>query len=310
MSYLKTMRDRRKTPHAAWHKIRTTIGTDKFDLFAAFEGEEDEDFFSAYIYRREASIKVLPIICDGKGPLIALHKKIRDNYGSLRNVFFFLDSDHDKILGYDLPSEQCFTTDGYSFESYGLSGEVIIKIFESNFGLHPTDPLLAEVRSIIQDAMVVFCRRARTIMTYVLLLRQLDIHVEVDELHFHKFFQFDGDVLKKKSRSLEWISNESKVSHVPALSDLFATARSIKSVSDACVIRGKMVAQFLIKFLKCLSQTLRNRDKMNGKKCTAKVELGGGNYAQQLSIASAESDRLSDFLDELLERVKGTAIAS
>ena len=38
--------------------------------------------------------------------------------------------------------------------------------------------------------------------------------------------------------------------------------------------------------------------------------LGGGNYAQQLSSATAESGRLSDFLDDLLVRVKGTAIAS
>ncbi|GAA6148401.1 hypothetical protein NBRC116586_14630 [Pseudooceanicola nitratireducens] len=310
MSYLKTMRDRRKTPHAAWHKIRTTIGTDKFDLFAAFEGEADEDFFSAYIYQRDANIKLFPVICDGKGPLIALHKKILNSYGNPRNVFFFLDSDHDKILGYDLPAEQCFTTDGYSYESYGLSEEVILKIFENNFGLHPTDPLLAEVQAIIQDALNVFCRRARTIMTYVLLLRQLDIQVEVDELHFYKFFQFDGNVLRTKSRSFRWISSESKVPQVPAQPDIIAMARSLKHASDACVIRGKMVAQFLIRFLKCLSQTLKDRDKINGKKCTAKLELGGGNYAQQLSIASTESERLSDFLDDLLERVKGTAIAS
>lgn len=310
MSYLKTMRDRRKTPHAAWHKIRTTIGTNKFDLFAAFEGEEDEDFFSAYIYQRDANIKIFPIICDGKGPLIALHKKILNSYGSPRNVFFFLDSDHDKILGVDLPAEQCFTTDGYSYESYGLSEEVILKIFENSFGLHPTDPLLAEVRSIIKDTMTVFCRRARAIMTYVLLLRQLDIQVEVDELHFHKFFQFDGNVLRKKNRSFGWISSESKVSHLPAQSDIFAAARSTRHVSDACVIRGKMVAQFLIRFLKCLGQTLKDRDKINGKKCTVKVELGGGNYAKQLSNASRESERLSDFLDDLLEGVKGAAIAS
>lgn len=310
MSYLKTMRDRRKTPHAAWHKIRTTIGTDKFDLFAAFEGEEDEDFFSAYIYQRDANIKIFPVICDGKGPLIALHNKILDSYGSLRNVFFFLDSDHDKILGYNLPAEQCFTTDGYSFESYGLSEEVILNIFENSFGLHPTDPLLLEVRSIVQDAMGVFCRRARTLMTYVLLLRQLDIQVDVDQLHFYKFFEFDGEVLKTKDRSFQWISNESNVQHVPARSDIFATARGVKNVSDACIIRGKMVAQFLIKFLKCLGQALRDRDKINGKKCTVKVELGGGNYAQQLSIASTESERLSDFLDDLLERVNSTAIAS
>lgn len=299
------MRARRKTPHAAWHKIRTTITTEKFDLFAAFEGEEDEEFYTAYIYRRDEEIRIFPVICDGKGPLLALYDKVRENYDDMANVFFFLDSDHDEMLGQQLPTTHCFKTDGYSFESYGLSEDVAVAIVEKNFGLHPTDPLLQDVRTITQEAFKVFRRRARTIMTYVLLLRRMDLPAEVDNLHFHKLFQFEGDAISTKRRSFEWVSRETASCYVASFREVLVAARSVREIPDACIIRGKMVAQFLIRFMKCLARTLRDRQKINGKMCTVRTELGGGNFAQQLSTCSEESERLARFLDDLLFDIKG-----
>ncbi len=300
MSYVDKMRERRKTPHTSWHKVRTTIATNRFDLFVACEGEEDEEFYSSYLYRRKKDLKICPLVCDGKGALLALHDKVSKRYAGLRNVYFFADSDHDVLIGEELPGENFFFTDGYSFESYGLSKDVVVKLVERNFSLHPTDPILNSVGDIVSDAIKMFSRRARTIMTYVLHLRRMDVTVNVDKLHFFKFFDINGDVVQSKKCSLMSISEISDLEEVVTFSEILATARDIRELKDERIIRGKMVAQFLIRLLKCFAKTLQSREKLNGKKCAVRIELGGANYAQQIANVAPETERLSQFLDQII----------
>lgn len=126
MSYLETLRQRRKTPVSAWHKLRTSLATKKFDFYIAFEGEEDEEFYSGFMAERFPGKKFRPVICDGKGGVLALHAEVVKTYGSPRSVFFFVDSDHDRFLGEDEYPAQTFSTCGYAVENYIYDRDVVL----------------------------------------------------------------------------------------------------------------------------------------------------------------------------------------
>ncbi len=88
MSYLKSLRSRRKVPSSAWHKLRTSLPTNKFDFYVAFEGEEDEEFYSKFLTQKFPNKKFRPLICDGKSGVLALDNEVAKTYGRSQNIFF------------------------------------------------------------------------------------------------------------------------------------------------------------------------------------------------------------------------------
>lgn len=149
MSYLETLRKRRKIPAAVWHQVRTSLGTGKFDFYAAFEGEEDEVFYSRFLNERFPDKTFRPVICDGKGGVLALHDKVVETHGSPRNVFFFVDSDHDRFLGADNYPAQTFSTCGYSVENYIYNADTVLSGIKKHFLLNKADELCEEIPHIL-----------------------------------------------------------------------------------------------------------------------------------------------------------------
>lgn len=298
MSYLDTLRSRRKTPQAAWHKLRTSIETGKFQFFAAFEGEEDEEFFSAFIVRRFSDATFRPIICDGKGGVLALQEAVVAKYGSTKNVFFFVDSDHDRFLGQDKYPNGTFSSCGYSVESYFYDKTILRSAICKYFQLNKSDELCKEIDEALEHDFRVFGMRAKTIMTYAVGLRVADQSPDLDALHFSDIFEFTNSGLVTKK-----IECQHLIDKIGTNSLSFHAFRNLlgilKSHSTVEIVRGKLVSQFILAFYRNLPRRFKGRTKLNGKALHSKIELSKANLISVLTDFAPMPVRLEKFLDDL-----------
>jgi len=188
MSYLQQLRERRKTPRSAWHKLKTTIGTEKYSFFMVFEGEEDEEFFSKFVEAKLVGVKFHPIICDGKGGVQAIQEEMLKHFGGFRNVFFVIDSDHDRFIGTAEHPDQTFNTCGYSVENYLQDADACVAAIKHCYQLRESDPLIPAVIARVRADFQFFEMRASTLMAYAIGLRMEDQVLNLDELMFSSVF--------------------------------------------------------------------------------------------------------------------------
>jgi hypothetical protein len=302
MSYLETLRQRRKTPISAWHKLRTSLGTKKFDFYVAFEGEEDEEFFSIFLENRFPGKKFRPVICDGKGGVLALHSEVVKAYGSPQNVFFFLDADHDRFIGADEYPSQTFSTCGYAVENYIYDSDVVMSGVKKYFSLNGSDPLFDEIRDAFERDIRIFEEQSKSVMSYVIALRANDCDPNLDDINLHMICNLEDSGLKSKNRVCGRLLEAAGVDAIH-YSEFAKYFRVVRTFHPHIFIRGKLVSQFVVNFCKRLSARFSDRSKINGKPLKAKVEFGKKNCVSLFADFVVEPDRLSAFfasMDEVL----------
>jgi hypothetical protein len=298
MSYLEILRARRKTPVSTWHKLRTSIATKKFDFYVAFEGEEDEEFYSGFLAARFPGKKFRPLICDGKGGVIALHQEVLESYGSPLNVFFFIDADHDRFLGQDDYPAQTFSTCGYAVENYIYDPEVILKGIRKHFQLNPADELCAEVQNALERDRDVFEVRARTIMSYSVALRTNDQSPDLDKVDLNSIFELNDDGLKRRKIDCAALLAAGGVAPLTS-AEIYKHARLLRNANPNVFFRGKLVSQFVVNFCRRLAKRFRSKQKLNGKPLKAKIEFGKNNLISAFVDFVEAPDRLLEFFEEM-----------
>lgn len=298
MSYLEILRERRKTPAAAWHKLRTSITTGKFDFYVAFEGEEDEEFYSKFLTDRFPTKTFRPVICDGKGGVLALHSEVVTAYGGPKNVFFFLDSDHDRFLKEDEYPTQTFSTCGYSVENYVYDRNVIIAGIKKHFQLNPSDELIDDIRDALEADQLTFEARTRFVMSYVVALRARDQSPDLEGIGLHEIFCLSDNGLSRKNLTCATLLEKAGVAAVPA-TFVFQYARQQQSFDPNQFFRGKFVAQFVLDFCKRLAKRFADKPKLNGKPLKPKIEFSKRNLVSSFVDFVETPQRLSNFLDEM-----------
>lgn len=298
MTYLSKLRGRRKTPAAVWHKLRTSISTDKFDFFVAFEGEEDEEFYSKHLSARFPDKRFRPLICDGKGGVLGLHSEVLNAWGSAKNVFFFIDADHDRLIGIDEDLENTFVTCGYAVENYIYDDNVVLPAIDRLYQLNNADDLRGEISRCWHADCHVFEVRASTVMSYLLALRRSNQDPNLDRVNFNAFFAYQDGVLEKKTVSCNDLVEWMNVDRVE-IRLLLETMRETQRLEKNAFFRGKMLAQFIISFFRNLPKRFDGREKLNGKPLKPKTDLGKANFIASFLDFTDCPDRLTDFFDTM-----------
>lgn len=283
---------------AAWHKLRTSITTGKFDFYVAFEGEEDEEFYTKFLTDRFPTKTFRPVICDGKGGVLALHSEVVTAYGGPKNVFFFLDSDHDRFLEEDEYPTHTFSTCGYSVENYIYDSAVILAGIEKHFQLNPSDELVDDIRDALEADKLTFEARTRFVMSYVVALRAEDQTPDLEGIGLHDIFCLSDVGLSHKKLSCAALLEKAGVTAVPA-TVACKYARQLQSFDPNHFFRGKLVSQFVLNFCKRLAKRFADKAKLNGKPLKPKIEFSKRNLVSTFVDFVETPTRLSDFLDEM-----------
>lgn len=298
MSYLETLRARRKTPASAWHKLRTSLGTQKFDFYVAFEGEEDEEFYTGFLARRYPEKKFRPLICDGKGGVLALQSEVVRTYGSPRNVFFFIDSDHDRFLEENKYPAQTFSTCGYAIENYIYDHQVLIAGIKKHFQLNSADELCKDIRQALEFDCQVFERRAMSIMSYAVALRVNDKNPNLENIHLNSIFHLEDGGLKVRKIDCTGLLATAEAEPLDA-NEVLRHARLLRNTHPNEYVRGKLAAQFMINFCRRLAKRFAHKKKLNGKPLKSKIEFGKNNLISNFIDFVEMPDRLLEFFTEM-----------
>ncbi|MEP3113528.1 DUF4435 domain-containing protein [Nisaea sp.] len=263
-----------------------------------FEGEEDEEFYSNFLLERFPQKKFKPIICDGKGGVFALSDTLFDKFGNKKNVFFFIDTDHDKILGIDDYPENFFSTCGYSVENYFFDEEIIMSGIKKYFQINPSDEILTEISNLLKSDRNTFEGRFMAIMAFAVELRKKDHSPELKNLKFNTFFEYKNLSLKKKNVQCEHLLHQTKINLEDEFS-VWRSTRDVRKMDTRTVIRGKYCTQFILNFIRHLPEKFQNREKSNGKPLKQKVELGNNNLISLFAEFVELPERLSTFMDKM-----------
>lgn len=299
MSYLEELRSRRKTPQIAWHKLRTTLGTKKFCFFVVFEGEEDEEYYSTYIERILPGKPFRPIICDGKGGVLALHSEMIRAYGDTKNVYFFVDTDHDRYISQAEYPAQTFNTCGYSVENYCFDKQALRSVARKCYQLNLDDPIYVDLEGKIDAAFEVFCTVTRPVMSYVVGLRRQDQILDMDQLHFVDLFELEEAGLISKDVDIGKLAEKMGSPNLLSDAEFKDCEKDLISEKVAVFCRGKLVSQFLLNFLKSIPKLFAGIDRLNGKPLKSKIEVGRKNliliFAEFIDVPA----RLRTFLEQI-----------
>ncbi|MEO9827642.1 MAG: DUF4435 domain-containing protein [Paracoccaceae bacterium] len=305
MTYLESLRARRKTPAAAWHKLRTSMSAERFDFFAVFEGEDDEEFFSHFLYQRFPDKKFRPIVCDGKGGVLALHQSAVAEYGEERNIFFFVDTDHDCLIGRDIYPAQTFSTCGYSIENYFYDSDTVFAGIMRHFRLNPADDLCKEIRTAFEHDRSLFERRSTPIMSYAVALRINDQDPKLDNFGLHALFDLHSSGIRKKPQDFNIFLRAVQATTLPRC-ELFRVRRLLKGRDPNEFFRGKFVASFVLNFCRKLAKRFENKPKLNGKPLKASMEFGGNSLVNAFIDYIDMPERLSSFFDTIDVKIQAT----
>lgn len=305
MSYLEQLRSRRRTPKSVWHKLKTSINTDKYRFYLVFEGEEDEDFFSGFVENRLAGVPFRPIICDGKGGVLAVQQEMIDHFGDFRNVFFVIDSDHDEFIGTADYPEQAFNTCGYSVENYLQCTETCTAAIKKCYQLRDSDPLVQHVEARVSSDFKTFEKRASSIMTYVVALRRNDQVLSLDDLHFSDVFEFTELGLSKKKIDCEKLCSSVGAGVELGFGDFLSTLRELGDNKPTEIIRGKLVAQFILHLIKGVPSFFKGQTKLNGRELKSRVDLGKKNILHVVSEFIEIPPRFDEFIDGIEVSLSG-----
>ena len=298
MNYKKKLEAFGKEADAVWHFFQISLKSRKFDYYVAVEGEEDDVFYSKFLDSRFPHKKFRTILCNGKNGVMALKFKILETYGTLRNVFFFVDSDHDAFLKKVRCPDNTFFTCGYAVENYFLDSSVVLSGIRKHFRLSQSDELFEDIRKEFETDLKLFEARAKSFMAYVIALRVNGQNPSLDEVDFHSIFVLVDGKMRRKSIDCTELLEAAKVSHLDT-AEVFRHARNLRNVQPFIFVRGKLVAQFILQFCRKLEKRFESREKLNGMPLKSDFDFGRKNLISVFVDFVKPPIPLVKFFDEM-----------
>ena len=127
--FIEALEAEARSPIAIYHQCRLAYyGPVESDIFLFVEVEEDRVYYMTTLLKYRELDHIEVYICNGKAGVFALHELARREFGISYRTLFFIDRDHDALLGLQPPeASNMYVTDGYSFEN-GLVSEQAIRV--------------------------------------------------------------------------------------------------------------------------------------------------------------------------------------
>lgn len=123
--------------------------------------------------------------------------------------------------------------------------------------------------------------------------------LSLDELKFSSVFEFTESGLRKKTVVCNELLTDVEAQSKLSLDALKTLLRNLKKEAPSHVIRGKLVAQFVLHLIKCVPNFLKGQTKLNGKPLKSRVELGKKNILHVVSEHIVIPPRFDAFVDEI-----------
>lgn len=260
------------------------------DFVHAFvEGEDDKPFYRGFLgdfVDKNDKMRIRP--CYGKEGVYNTFRKIKRNYSPEMGItLYFVDKDHSDILkneGWE-DAPNIYVTDYYSIENYLVNEDMLARIWDELFNFKNGSLEFGHVhREKFIRELDSFYEFVRPIMAWAIFLRRQGRKPNMDEINFSRFFDFDDELVLRKTEefmSLGEFGLVSKVCGEQVTDDQLAQIRRVEEEISAFIpkayIRGKLELSFFVKFIEKLMELLNRHISKDGGKVSLRDSLGEKN---------------------------------
>ncbi len=302
MTNLNKLRKKRKTDNAVEHKLRLFTSDKKIPAILVVEGEEDSNLYAYAFHKVVSDSSVRVIICNGKGGVLGLRDFSADNFPNDTKAIFFIDKDHDDLLGLENKDERTYVTDHYSIEWDICTKNVLFKLIEDHYALNLSDPIWGVVRRKFCELMTSWLDHSRPVMQAVVVARRNGENLDLKQIMLSDICRFHGESLEHTGISLEDLLIKAGIKNCPAKEELDQCSRELRDCDDRLYIRGKLVVQFFCEFFRRLNKICGYPTKIDDQSLTTGVQIGRNNYVRGVLNIWTIPETLRKFFNDWKER--------
>jgi hypothetical protein len=300
VDYVDLLRQERTKAHSVFHLLIGMLPkTNDEDIFLFFEGDEDPAFYMPHVRAQVGEFIPHQFMCYGRAEVVKVYDLIRNDGRALTKSFFFIDKDHNDIVGVGvnlIEKPEIFQTTWYSIENYLVHIDVVNAYWTEILHLETTDERKNEMLRAFTILHEQFLRKMTLIMAIVLLGRGIlgsqAVKLNLNNITMDLIFKINYETLECKykkaaSESLSKATNTPSISgknYFPLLKKIcrdFLETRKSKEV-----VRGKYELDFFVRFLSYFTTKLASKSKSaqaNVKRATPALQISQHNAVEILS---------------------------
>lgn len=259
MNFLEELRQAPTSPKAKVNVFLAMFNPCGRRLHAFVEGRDDPAFYRHHVeaaarrYALEAEIWRL----NGKSEVLEARKFIEKRYLANPRVLFFVDKDHDELVG--APGRETertlFVTSGYSVENYLVSADVIRLIMIDFWGLDSASRVILAVCDAFEQSLEQFRSGVRVWMAWALSARRRGARPCLENLKLKKLFAFESASSVKwlwpedAAALLEMFAHDCGVELGLSNAEVASADRELAALEPMKWMRGKSELLFLVRFV-------------------------------------------------------------
>lgn len=318
MDYAQSLREEREKAHSIFHSVvleLTDFGDSVFLAF--FEGEDDPSFYLPHLRARCEGREYKSYICNGRGEVLTVLRLLEADGRAISRSMFFIDKDHNDLLGTIVVHRQLLQTEFYSIENYLVDPKMFLTYWVEILHLDATDKREKNYLDQFDKAYVRFAKRMQTLMAIILLGQGIDGHpprkLNLNNVNLDLIFEinFENSICCYKSGAGKHFAVASNSIEYLAPGAFFNRRKEIKAIINTHLkgregkefIRGKYEFWFFVKFIQKTSAKLSSKAeaKLTGlKRATPKIQITHDTALEVLAPRLCCPDRLATFLNEFL----------
>lgn len=261
MEFLDQLRAMRYSPKSIWIQFSYVYVENSEDVYIFVEGGDDVIFYAAMLRQLAPGRKVYDFDCRNKTGVLAARDELAKRGG--KRCLFFVDKDHDDIIGLQLSSAGVFETEGYSIETYLCSIDIIESLWREILGLDLADPRLEHIRIQYGLSEGIFYQQMRPYMAWLVWHRRRGNNPSIRGIKPESILKFgpNSTTVFFRGRIAE-LSQRAGVDGCqnPTAREILAVSRELAALDPQKYVRGKEHLWFFLEFLRVTAHALE-RDK-------------------------------------------------
>lgn len=277
----------------------------KLDIFAFFEGDDDQSFYMPELRRRWNEENIHQYVCNGKNTVKEVSKKVHKVIDNKNRALFFLDKDLDDILKIRTPkSKNFFITNYYSIENYFPTLKMFKIIWTDIFQLNSNDARLNNFADAFKICKNNFNKLMTPIMGWIAHYREDGKDVFLKEVSMDKVFSFNSNyIISYEKDYLKYLTEKTKIGSDTATSKQLKKMNArLRKKTPKKYIRGKFELWFFVKFVNTVLGVVSKKT-AGHKRAKQGLHINLHNAIMLLSAKIQYPKSLGEFLDYNLSRI-------
>ena len=316
MSFLEELREAPKSAKAQWNVFIIEYGPGCKSIFLFHEGRTDPAFYRGFVEQaKPEDYHVRLVRCGTKREVLKRVEDFRSRYEEDPRVLFFVDKDHDDLVGdgTDVEYAHLYTTRTYSVENYVCCQSVLGRYIVEVVGLPDMDSRVQRIVARYERNRAALYNAGLPVMAWIVAAREVCSTVNLNNIDTSKLFVLTDDLVPQlrggRDSAFAYLARTTGGhDHQPAVpNDLLEnTISRLEGLEPQTWFRGKQELWYFVSFINTVAEALR--EAKGGPK--SRVALTERNALEILGPRTPCPPCLQEFLDRTMGILRDSSFSA